>query len=84
RSVPPVVHPVVRTHPATGRRALFVHEGVTTRIVDGAPPPGLLQRLFDHSTEERFRYRHRWQPGDLVMWDNRSTMHLATGCPPHC
>jgi len=42
-----------------------------------------LMRLFQHSVEDRFIYRHRWQPFDLVMWDNRSTQHLATGCPPH-
>jgi taurine dioxygenase len=43
----------------------------------------LLAKLFHHSVEDRFIYRHRWQPFDLVMWDNRSTQHLATGCPPH-
>ncbi len=86
RRVPPVVHPAVRTHPVTGRKALFVNEGFTTRLIgpaDGpAAEPGLLERLFEHSTQPRFQYRHRWQPGDLVMWDNRSTMHFATGCPP--
>jgi taurine dioxygenase len=82
--VPPVVHPVVRVHPANGRKALFVNEGFTTHIV-GLPEDesdALLARLFKHSTEDRFIYRHRWQPFDLVMWDNRSTLHLATGCPP--
>jgi taurine dioxygenase len=83
--VPPVVHPVVRVHPATGRKALFVNEGFTTHIV-GLPEEesdALLGRLFKHSTEDRFIYRHHWRPYDLVMWDNRSTLHLATGCPPH-
>src|ERR1700731_153748 len=83
--VPPVIHPVVRVHPATGRPALFVSEGFTTRIL-GLPEREsreLLAVLFEHMTEPRFIYRHRWQPHDLVFWDNRGTVHLATGCPPH-
>src|SRR4051812_26108230 len=82
--VPPVVHPVVRVHPATGAKALFVNEGFTTHIVGlpEAESAGLLAFLFKHMVEDRFIYRHRWQPHDLVMWDNRSTIHLATGCPP--
>jgi len=83
--VPPVRHPVVRVHPATRRPALFVSEGFTTRIFDLAEEESreLLAFLFRHMTEERFIYRHRWQPHDLVFWDNRATTHLATGCPPH-
>ena len=72
-------------HPANGRKALFVSEDFTTRIV-GLPEEesdALLAKLFAHSFEDRFIYRHRWQPFDLVIWDNRSTLHLATGCPPH-
>lgn len=82
-SVPPVVHPMVRVHPGNQRPALFVNEGFTTRIV-GVPQDEsdeLLPFLFRHSTEARFIYRHRWLPHDLVFWDNRSTMHLAAGCP---
>jgi len=82
-SVPPVVHPVVRVHPGNKRPALFVNEGFTTRVT-GLPPEesdALLQSLFRHSTEPRFIYHHHWLPHDLVFWDNRSTMHLATGCP---
>jgi taurine dioxygenase len=81
--VRPVVHPVVRTHPETARRALFVSEHFTTRIV-GLPEDesrALLDELFDHSTRPEHIYRHRWQPHDLVFWDNRSLMHLAAGCP---
>jgi taurine dioxygenase len=81
--VKPVVHPVVRTHPETGRKALFVSEHFTTRIV-GLPEDesrALLEELFDHSTRPEHIYRHRWQPQDMVFWDNRSLMHLAAGCP---
>jgi taurine dioxygenase len=83
-SVPPVTHPVVRVHPATGRPALFVNEGFTTRIIGlpEAESQALLDRLFAHMVDRRFTYRHRWQAHDLVFWDNRATIHLATGCPP--
>jgi taurine dioxygenase len=81
--VPPVVHPMVRVHPATGRRCLFVNEGFTTAVVGLAPAESdaLLAELFAHMTEARFQYRHRWRPHDLVMWDNRAALHLATGTP---
>lgn len=82
--VKPVTHPVVRVHPETGRRALFVSEHFTTRIV-GLPADesrALLDELFAHSVRPEHLYVHRWQPHDLVFWDNRSLMHLATGCPP--
>lgn len=81
--VKPVVQPVVRTHPETGRLALFVSEHFTTRIV-GLPEDesrALLDELFDHGTRAEHVYRHRWQPHDMVFWDNRSVMHLAAGCP---
>lgn len=81
----PVSHPIVRTHPQTGRKALFVSEHFTTRIV-GLPDDesrDLLQQLFDHSVKPEHIYRHRWAPHDLVFWDNRSLMHLAGGTPNH-
>ncbi|WP_355607543.1 TauD/TfdA family dioxygenase [Xanthomonas cannabis] len=83
--VTPVQHPVVRTHPETGQKALFVSEHFTTRIV-GLPEDesrALLQTLFAHSTRTALVYRHRWQPHDMVFWDNRSVMHLAAGTPDH-
>ena len=83
--VKPVEHPVVRTHPETGRPALFVSEHFTTRIV-GLPEDesrDLLAQLFAHSVKPEHVYRHRWQPHDLVFWDNRSVMHLAAGTPDH-
>ena len=81
--VKPVVQPVVRVHPETGRRALFVSEHFTTRIV-GLPQEesdALLAELFDYSTRAEHVYRHQWLPHDMVFWDNRSLMHLAAGCP---
>ncbi|MDB5988793.1 MAG: taurine dioxygenase [Herbaspirillum sp.] len=81
--VKPVTQPIVRTHPETGRKALFVSEHFTTRIV-GMPEDEsrlLLAQLFEHSIQPEHIYRHRWQPHDLVFWDNRSLMHLAAGTP---
>jgi taurine dioxygenase len=79
----PAVHPIVRTHPETGRRALFVSEHFTTRVI-GIPEHesrALLDELFAHSTRPEHIYRHQWQPRDMVFWDNRSLMHQAAGCP---
>ena len=60
-------------------------ESISRGIYDRDNPQSreLLAVLFEHMTEPRFIYRHRWQPHDLVFWDNRATVHLATGCPPH-
>lgn len=76
---PPVEHPVIRTHPVTGRKALYVNPGFTTGIVgmfDEESRP-ILEFLFRHSTRPEFIYRHRWRVYDLIFWDNRSTMHYA-------
>jgi len=82
-AVAPAVQPVVRTHPETGRKALFVSEHFTTGIVGLPKDEGdaLLAELFAHSVKPEFVYRHRWKPHDLVFWDNRSVMHLAAGTP---
>ena len=81
--VKPVSQPVVRIHPETGRRALFVSEHFTTRILDLPEDESrdLLAQLFQHSSRESIVYRHRWEAHDLVFWDNRSLLHLAAGCP---
>lgn len=78
--VPPVVHPVVRIHPTTARPALFVNPGFTTHIVgiSRIESDGLLRLLFEHVVQPEFTLRHHWQPGDVVMWDNRATLHYAT------
>ncbi len=75
-----VVHPIVRTHPESGRKALFVNEGFTVRVeaMDEAAGKALLDELNAHATQDRFIYRHRWRVGDVVFWDNRVTMHKAT------
>lgn len=83
RTTPAVVHPVVRTHPETGRKSIFVFPGVSTGVkgitgMEPAESDALLQSLYDHCTQERFLFRHKWRVGDLVVWDNRATMHHAT------
>jgi len=77
---PPVRHPVIRTHPVTGRRALYVSEGLTRTIdgMDDAAGRDLVVEVSHFATEPRFVYAHKWKPGDLVFWDNRCTMHRAT------
>ncbi|HVO87753.1 MAG TPA: TauD/TfdA family dioxygenase [Casimicrobiaceae bacterium] len=76
---PPVAQPVVQVHPETGRKSLYVTEMLTSHFVGMTVEESrpLLQYLFAHSVQPEFTYRHRWQVGDLVIWDNRCTMHLA-------
>ncbi|MGQ4619714.1 TauD/TfdA family dioxygenase [Nocardia sp. R7R-8] len=80
--VPDVVHPLVRKHPQTGRRSLLLGEMIIRNIVglDDAESAGLLDQLHDHATAEGYVYSHRWAAGDLVIWDNRATMHTASPC----
>jgi taurine dioxygenase len=78
--VPTYVHPVVRTHPATGRKALYVNRLMTVRI-EGMPDEEsseLLDFLFDHQEQRQFVYEHVWRVGDILMWDNRCTLHART------
>jgi taurine dioxygenase len=76
-----VLHPVVRTHPESGVPSIYINpiriEGILGLDHKEALP--LLEELLVHATGERFQYRHRWQPGDLVMWDNRCLLHKANG-----
>jgi taurine dioxygenase len=77
--VPPVVHPVVRLHPVTGEPALFVNPGFTSHIVGFSriESDALLGLLYAHCVQPELVARHRWRDGDVVMWDNRATMHYA-------
>ncbi|HEY7628369.1 MAG TPA: TauD/TfdA family dioxygenase [Ilumatobacteraceae bacterium] len=74
-----VVHPVVRVHPVTGRKALFVNPVYTERFADMSVDESrpLLGYLFDHATRAEFTCRLRWAPGTLAIWDNRCLLHLA-------
>jgi taurine dioxygenase len=76
-----LTHPLVRTHPVTGRKALYISPVYTVGIEGFTPEESkaLLGFLFAHLTQEEFIYRHRWTVGDLLMWDNRCTMHFAEG-----
>jgi taurine dioxygenase len=75
------VHPLVRTHPVTGRKALFVSPVYTVGVegMTDEEAGAILGFLFKHLTQERFIYRHRWEAGMVLMWDNRCTMHFAEG-----
>ena len=78
-ATPDVAHPIVRTHPATGRKALYVTEGECIGI-EGMPEEDarpLIAELHAHCIRPEFQYRHKWQVGDLLMWDIATSMHLA-------
>jgi alpha-ketoglutarate-dependent taurine dioxygenase len=79
RSRPDVFHPLVRVHPRSGRRSLFV--GRWSRDVEDMDPEqgrALIEALFEHASAERFVYRHVWRVHDAVLWDNRCMLHCAT------
>ena len=77
---PDVFHPLIRRHPADGRKALWVSTGTVKGIVGMPEPQGaeLVDELVAFATQERFIYRHRWQVGDVLVWDNRCTLHTGT------
>jgi taurine dioxygenase len=79
-SVPDMETPVVRTHPVTGRKGLFINEGHTSHIVGMTREESdrLLAELYAHITRPEFQYWHSWKPGDLLMWDNAAVQHKAT------
>lgn len=76
---PRATHPVVRTHDESGEKALFVCRAFTEKFTGWTrqESQGLLNTLFEQSTRMEYQGRHQWQPGDLVMWDNRSVLHYA-------
>ena len=81
---PKWVHPMVRIHPATRRKALYVNRLMTARV-EGFPEQesdDLLNMLFDHMEQPQFIYEHVWNPGDVVMWDNRCALHARTTFDP--
>jgi taurine dioxygenase len=79
RRYPPVTHPIVRTHPRTGRKSLYVMRDDCTGIVgvEAGEAQALIAALAEHIVRPEFVYRHRWQRGDVVMWDNCTVQHKA-------
>jgi taurine dioxygenase len=80
RNNPPVAHPVIRTHPISKRRGLFVQDGFTTHINELAAAESrmLLNFLYQHSVRPEFTVRWKWRDGDVAFWDNRNTLHYAS------
>jgi taurine dioxygenase len=85
KTPPAVVHPIVRRHPVTGLKSLYLNplriESVVGMLDSEALP--LLDELLAHAAQEKYEYRHRWQQGDLVIWDNRCLVHKANGDYDH-
>jgi len=81
KDMPDVEHPVIRTHPVTGRKAIYVREGecVGIRGMPDEESLPLIRELGERVTRPEFSYRHSWRVGDLLMWDNSMTQHLAIG-----
>ena len=75
------IHPIVRTHPESGRKGLFINHVYTTGITGKDPHQSrsLLRMLFKHMTQDAFLYRHQWRADMLVLWDNRCVVHYADG-----
>ena len=76
-------HPVFRTHEETGRKAIYVNRLMTERV-EGLPPEEserLLAQVYDHAEKRDWLYEHVWRPGDLLVWDNRCSMHARTDFP---
>ena len=79
KAMPEATHPLVRTHPETGRKALYLNANRMEQVVgmDRAESDKLLDELIAHAIKPEFQYRHKWRQGDVVIWDNRCTMHKA-------
>ncbi|HLQ26951.1 MAG TPA: TauD/TfdA family dioxygenase [Acidiferrobacterales bacterium] len=77
---PSYAHPIVRTHPVTGRKALYVNRLMTQYILDipRAESDEILKFLFDHQEQPQFVYEHVWTPGELIIWDNRCSLHARS------
>jgi taurine dioxygenase len=84
RLLPPAVHPVVRTHEETGRKSLYANPTHILRIqgLGDGESDKLIAELTDHMVATPAQYRHKWQKGDIVIWDNRCALHSATGGYP--
>jgi taurine dioxygenase len=84
QELPDVVHPLVRTHPETGRKALYLNPNRMEQIVGLARTDSdrLLDELTEHATQAKYQYRHKWRQGDVLIWDNRCTMHKANADYP--
>lgn len=79
RSQIDALHPIVRTHPETDQKSIFVNPQLTTGIegMDSAEGDALLAEIYAHNAQPEFHYWHEWHPGDLVFWDNRCVQHIA-------
>ena len=79
------IHPVVRVHPATGEKGLFVNTGFTSHIVDvsAQESKAILDLLYAELTRPEYTVRFRWEPGSVAFWDNRATSHLAPSDVDH-
>jgi alpha-ketoglutarate-dependent taurine dioxygenase len=75
----PMVHPLIRTHPANGTKAIYMHQGKVEQFVGMTPEDSqaLIEELLETAIRPEFIYRHKWRLGDLLIWDDRSTMHMA-------
>jgi taurine dioxygenase len=80
---PPAIHSLVKTHPVSGRKSLFLGRLMTRKVIglDPAESEALLAELFDHAEKPEFVYAHRWTPGDLLIWDNRAVNHARADFP---
>ena len=75
------IHPLVKTHPETQKKGLFINPVYTSRILDVPDEESflLLSTLYEHMTQEKYVFRHKWSENMLLMWDNRTVMHMAEG-----
>ena len=78
-TLPAILHPMVRIHPVTAKRSIFVNPGFTTHVagLSRIESDNLLRLLYEHLSQPELTLRHRWQLGDVVMWDNQATLHYA-------